>query len=485
MTHPGITTHWIRLALAAAAALALVTCGGATEIELSADKTSISAGGIEFVTVTARARLDGDPVKEGTKISFSIAGSEGAFDQAGTVYSKEISADAAGKAVVQVYSGPSEGQSTVTATFYDDVSGLSATSSITIKFTAASGTKMPVDNTFRITCDAVNIGALREPVPDIQVTCNVTAQTRSGQTIPATALKPEWLTEAGSITAKTDYYTGKKIFVYSPKGGASTPRDVEPEGTLNEPSYVDGNGRKRNPRDGLATIVAVVQGEEAFTDMNGNGEYDSGEPFVDAAEPFLDEDDNDKKDPTEKYIDTNGNGKWDLANGKWDAKTKIMAVYKILWTGKVDNSAKTSRIERFGSSIADGGKLELTAYVLDANQNPVAAFQKNSDYLSWSLTSGGDASSNNDTSPPMSNTRGFSLDKSANTERKRWKILSNSFKPSPMKFTVEDGYPGDTSAATSFTVTVTAYVTPGPTEGGYYLTQLTEPLTDKVQGTCD
>ncbi len=39
---------------------------------------------------------------------------------------------------------------------------------------------------------------------------------------------------------------------------------------------------------GRSTILAFAQGEESFTDTNGNGLYDVGEPFVDLPEAFLD-----------------------------------------------------------------------------------------------------------------------------------------------------------------------------------------------------
>lgn len=469
--------------LAAVALCALLTACGSNGIELSIDRSEISAGGIDAAKITAHVRQAGDPAKN-VKISFETTA--GSFSDGSTLQqSKDVGTDAEGVATIKLYSAASPGSATVTATYYDDVSGITSTASIQVKFTQAAGDKRPVDGTFRLTCDAVNIGGLREPIPDVQVACRITAQTRGGQAIPSTALVPRFLTEAGSFTRGKDAYTGKQVYYYSPKGGASSPLDVSPESSLNEPSYRDANGRQRNPRDGLVTLIAIVDGEESFTDLDGNGKHDRAEPFVDSAEPFVDADDDDKWDRGEKYLDVNGNGRWDAANGHWDAKTKIMAIYKIVWSGKLDNSSKTSRIARSTSDIAAGGKLELKAYLLDANLNPIAAFQKNTDYLEWTLTSGGDAVSNDETQVTLSNERGLSFDKSANTERKRWKILSNSFSPRVFRFTVQDGYPKDTSPATSFTVAAKAYVTPGPTSESGYATQLTETLTDKVQGTCE
>jgi hypothetical protein len=463
------------------AVLAGAGCGE-LKIELSVDKSTISAGGIEKALITAIVK-EGDTVKTQAKVTFET--SSGSFDNSGSLTYSERATDGTGKTTIDLYSAPAPGQATVTASHYDDASGITATSTIAITFTKASGTAAPVDGKLRLTCDAVNIGALREPVPDIKVTCDLEGQTRDGRAIKANAMTPNFRMEAGSMTTVVDSYSGATRFEYSPRGGNSAPKDVPPDPSLNEKSYNDRNGLQRNPRDGLVTIVAIVDGEEQFNDQNGNGEYDGGEPFVDATEPFVDENDNDKWDNGEPFVDTNSNGRWDPGNGVWDANTKIMAIYKILWTGKLDVSPNTSRLEAFVTTIPDSGKADVTAYVLDINMNPIAAFTGNSDYFEWSLTSGGDAYTQDATQPPLSNSYGFQFNKQANTERKRWTILPNTFEPQKLTLTVEDGYPQDGGAATTYSVTGRVYATPGPNGEGYFLTQQNEALGEKVEGTCD
>jgi hypothetical protein len=44
------------------------------------------------------------------------------------------------------------------------------------------------------------------------------------------------------------------------------------------------------PLDNLVAVVAWLEGEEAYADLNGNGVYDSGEPFYDAGKIFRDDD---------------------------------------------------------------------------------------------------------------------------------------------------------------------------------------------------
>lgn len=96
-----------------------------------------------------------------------------------------------------------------------------------------------------------------------------------------------------------------------------------------------------NPRDNLVTLIAYARGAETFTDLNGNGTHDDGEPFVDTTEPFVDANDNGTWDPGEAFVDTNGNGRWDGKNGTFDSDTWIWAQERILWTG-IPNVPSTS-----------------------------------------------------------------------------------------------------------------------------------------------
>jgi hypothetical protein len=98
-------------------------------------------------------------------------------------------------------------------------------------------------------------------------------------------------------------------------------------------------------------MLAYTRGEEPFTDLNGNGSHDTGEPFVDFPEPFVDKQDNcvrnDATNPADEYyidpagypggvadpylvlqntdsfIDGNNDGVWNGPNGIWDNDTLI------------------------------------------------------------------------------------------------------------------------------------------------------------------
>ena len=88
-----------------------------------------------------------------------------------------------------------------------------------------------------------------------------------------------------------------------------------------------------NPRDNLVAMIAVTAGEEGFIDVNNNGTWETGEPFDDLTEPFVDSNDNGTWDTDERWIDTNGNGRWDGKNGAWDGSTLIWVQERIIWTG--------------------------------------------------------------------------------------------------------------------------------------------------------
>jgi hypothetical protein len=92
-------------------------------------------------------------------------------------------------------------------------------------------------------------------------------------------------------------------------------------------------GIMNNPRDNLVAMIAVTAGEEGFTDVDNDGIWDQGEPFDDLTEPFADANDNGTWDTDERWIDTNGNGRWDGKNNTWDRSTLIWTQERIVWTG--------------------------------------------------------------------------------------------------------------------------------------------------------
>ncbi len=82
------------------------------------------------------------------------------------------------------------------------------------------------------------------------------------------------------------------------------------------PAYLGGMGQ---PYGGRSSILAYAVGEESFVDANANDRYDSGETFVDVAEPFLDK---------------NGDGVFNDIDGDSDNDTTPTGPYEDNNTGR-------------------------------------------------------------------------------------------------------------------------------------------------------
>ena len=109
---------------------------------------------------------------------------------------------------------------------------------------------------------------------------------------------------------------------------------------------------------GLNTIVAYTTGSESFTDSNGNGRYDSGEPFEDLSEPYIDANDNGQFDSTELYVDVNGDGFFNSKNNQFDSNTTIWTSMKILFSGHIGAIQVTP--ETFKLSNGEGQSFTVT-----------------------------------------------------------------------------------------------------------------------------
>lgn len=72
------------------------------------------------------------------------------------------------------------------------------------------------------------------------------------------------------------------------------------------------------PANGRVTILATATGEESFIDTNGNGRYDTYEPFQDLPEAYVDRNENGAHDAAEWFVDANHNQAYSLGNHRFN-----------------------------------------------------------------------------------------------------------------------------------------------------------------------
>ncbi|MCF6180127.1 MAG: hypothetical protein L3J63_12190, partial [Geopsychrobacter sp.] len=129
------------------------------------------------------------------------------------------------------------------------------------------------------------------------------------------------------------------------------------------------------PNKGLSTILAWTIGAESFVDLNGNGTYNSGEPFGDLGEPYIDANDSGAYDAAtstsaeERYVDINGDSNYNGPNGQWDGQTAIWTDMDVLWSGLTAKPV----ISPASFNIAAGASQDFTITAADVNGNPLPA----------------------------------------------------------------------------------------------------------------
>jgi hypothetical protein len=264
-----------------------------------------------------------------------------------------------GVATANLYSGTLAGTLSVVVS----ATAGGVTRSFTVPNVAVIGARASAGN-FAVVCNPRNVPALAETncttsLVDAKFTCAALLKDRFSNLL-GTATQVTFLSEGAAVgqvsvtpafdptqPASAQTTLGQATQIFETLGGG-LPVKVAP--VAGEPVSVvvplDSCGRTFSPRNGIVTVVAIADGEEAFTDLNGNGVYDgpgstnlpaayqaSGEPFIDLGEPYVDVNDNGRYDLGEPFLDVNNNGVWDGPNGKWDANTKIWTETVVVYTG--------------------------------------------------------------------------------------------------------------------------------------------------------
>lgn len=348
-------------------------CSSSSSISISANPLEIPADGISSLKITAYLEYDDSVARDGTTVNFVTT--DGSFD-IDTIKKESSSTTFGGYATIDLYSSTTPGRVTVTASFTTP-SGKNLSDSVQVTFTEFAGAN---HRNMLFTCSARNIGAMDNAniTSPIQVRCDLEVKNAKGSRILRP--QPRFISEAGSLTIVTpDNNTDPEYYIYTASG--SPPQNVDPlptEPSVNNPEV---SGVTNNPRDGLATICAIVKGEEGFDDLNNNGRWDAGEPFDDISEPFVDANDNGEYDDGEMFVDTNSDSKFSGPNGKYDSKTDIWKCFKILWSGAPYIGAEFSNITPTGKVLPAGASQIFTLKFVDMYLNPIA-FDSTYDYIS-------------------------------------------------------------------------------------------------------
>ncbi len=347
------------LAPFAATLLAVAACSEPqpTTLSIDASPSSVNISPTAFSTITVTGTFDGNPLQDGSEILLETDfGSLGTTVEEGEQQSASVMV-AGGKVSIKLYAPRNPATATVVAKFIDPYSKMvTATKTVTFK-TASSVTKLS------FTCRTKNIGAFIPGIGDFKVKCTAVAEDDSGEKVAAARIK--FLTEAGELTLSD---SEPDTYIYDPLAGGRKPKDVAPLGddTTGEPRWVDTSAAgspTRNPRDGLVTLVAYVEGESngiystPFVDVNDDNSYNAGEDMPGGVAEF--------EEAQDKYL--------------WKQQ-------KVLWTGRTSEAnGRGTRVTAAGNDttpIERGASRVFTWTILDINLNVLAA-NSVEDAVSW------------------------------------------------------------------------------------------------------
>jgi hypothetical protein len=370
-------------------------CAEVGSLQLTPAPATAPADGMAILAITAEAEAAELAVPDGTPISFRAdaallfaarADAEPAFPGARPTGALELTAATRASAATVYLLAPTEPTDLHVDARFSPEPGVEVNASISIRFeppppvsAGAGDLEAPggVDVHFAFRCEADNVGAFVPGRPEIAVPCRVVLEDRDGAILPHAPLR--LFAEAGElIDLPAAASAPRGVFYLAPSPVTRYPADVAPL-PLEAPYARDGAGlipgaEEQNPRDGLVTLLAVVRGDEAFDDLDGDGRWTADEPFVDEGEPFLDVDDDGVHDPAidgPACCDRNGNGEVDGPNGTWDGDVWLGRAAHLLWTGPVDESDGRSGIAG-PAAIGDGGTAGYAITAVDGNYNPVA-----------------------------------------------------------------------------------------------------------------
>jgi adhesin/invasin len=154
------------------------------------------------------------------------------------------------------------------------------------------------------------------------------------------------------------------------------------------------------------TVVAYMNGDESFNDLNGNGRWDAAEPCPgDRGEPYVDANDDGIYNAGELYVDVDQSGTYDGPNATCDTDTVLWKEFRYLASGFID----TFDVSPTTFALDVGSSQTFTVTVSDANgAPPIAGTTLSVSSDGGTLLNGGD-SIIGDTSEASPWTRSFTL----------------------------------------------------------------------------
>jgi hypothetical protein len=318
-----------------------------------------STGHPETSTVIFRVLDQAGGPRVGQTVNFALNTTVGGIQVAPAT----AQSDAQGNVQTVVQGGTVATTVRVTATV-QGVTPVLATQSSQLTIT----TGIPDQDSFSLAVQCPNVEAWSRDGEVVSVTARLSD--RFNNPVPdGTAVTLQ--TEGGSIVSQCQ--TGGNIGTCSVNWTSSNPRPgIPPSGP--------------NPRAGRSTVLATAIGEESFTDTNGNGSFDNGEAFADLAERFLDENENDVRDPTEPIYDFNNNATYDAPDTDFNGvlcldtagrcgvntTTGISADNLIIMSGSSPTQVVPTNGTTLGALPA-GGTSSYSFLFQDLNFNPMPA----------------------------------------------------------------------------------------------------------------
>lgn len=327
------------------------------------------SGQTETATISFSVKdKNGSPALDGTKVAFTLIGPLGTSTGTPANPNQEMLAFYAisttgGKAPTTLLSGTVAGPVKVIACVDANSNSLCDTGEISSASNPLSiGGGVPSATHFNMATDKINLPGLVFSNKKAKISAFIADRFGNFNVLEGTSVS--FSTEAGAIDRSG--ITTNGIAQADFRTQAPNPASVAiwgPADPLDEVALITGLNTTFglgistteptvHPRHGWVTILATVQGEEAFNDANGNGVYDTGESFTDLGEPFIDKNDdgcrNDgvnkscpgllpspSTDPFEEFIDANGNGVYNGPNGVWDGpgcKGAGCQSSRMIWT---------------------------------------------------------------------------------------------------------------------------------------------------------